>query len=296
MAAMLPVPLLWFKDASSCSAKEETRQCHLSWVQDCATTNKAECSVVMRSPSRSDAAMNQQGGFDPARSRFYEIKLSPCVTQDESSESSLLHNTILVLPNLLTPQECKLLVANAERILDNAEHIGVKTEKWTLYSHFTHQCQHIMEVLLQKHTLAFIQQRLPDVAEKLCLCRNDNDEQSSVAKGMEYYWDDPVIIKYTAGNRLAPHEDMRQLTIVVPLNPSKDFPLVGGGTRFWPQGTIAPEDEHGGVSVMAPAGSGIVFNGDITHSGNSVLEGTRFVLMTSINLDDSDDEKYHDEE
>ena len=107
---------------------------------------------------------------------------------------------------------------------------------------------------------------------------------------MEYYWDDPVVIKYKAGNKLAPHTDERDLTIVVPLNPLRDFPLDGGGTRFWIGGTT-PElaDDDSGVSLKPKCGSGILFNGNITHSGNSVERYSRFVLMTSITLDQDDE-------
>jgi hypothetical protein len=71
----------------------------------------------------------------------------------------------------------------------------------------------------------------------------------------------------------------------------ENFPLVGGGTCFWLEGTpgVTPENTDG-VLLKPPPGSGIIFNGDITHSGNSVDGGTRFVLMTSINLDDADDD------
>jgi len=124
----------------------------------------------------------------------------------------------------------------------------------------------------------------------------DNNSSSSNSTDGFYHWDDPVVIKYIAGNQLAPHEDMRELTIVVPLNPlgEKDdtakFPLVGGGTRFWLEGT-SPESatSDAGVSIKPSPGSGILFNGDITHSGNSVHQGTRFVLMTSICLDEDSD-------
>ena len=50
-----------------------------------------------------------------------------------------------------------------------------------------------------------------------------------------------------------------------------------------------------GVLLKPPAGWGIIFNGEITHSGESVEAGTRFVLMTSIVLDNDDDYEHDDE-
>jgi hypothetical protein len=287
--------------------------------------------------------------FDPARVSFLEVELKPvCDTLDLShsigidkraqtppsltlsvepetfsigdDSNEVLHNTVVVLPDLLSVAECESIILDTERIMCENVSRGVKTEKWALFSHFAPENQQIIENLLQKHVLEFIELRLPNVANSLFQhrCRpvssdhpalhcvntdkstgtgtiaRDIDEgrdarsSAPVPRGMpmSFYWDDPVVIKYIAGNRLAPHEDMRELTIVVPLNPTERFPLEGGGTRFWLEGT-SPEDTDGnnGVLLTPPPGSGIVFNGDITHSGNSVHEGTRFVLMTSINMD-----------
>ena len=36
---------------------------------------------------------------------------------------------------------------------------------------------------------------------------------------MRYYWDDPVVITYSPGNELAPHNDLRDLTIGKPVIP-----------------------------------------------------------------------------
>lgn len=223
-------------------------------------------------------------------------------------QAPLLHNTVVVLPGLLTEGECEAIVLETERILrENRASRGVKTEKWATFSRFDPECRRILDRLLREHVLAFIELRLPDVARRLFRRGGADDAGSEVSDDdggrrcgrddggkpvptgmpMDYYWDDPVVIKYTAGNRLAPHEDMRELTIVVPLNPLGGFPLEGGGTRFWPEGT-APEDagSDAGVSVHPAPGSGIIFNGNITHSGNSVYGGTRFIMMTSINLDE----------
>ena len=52
----------------------------------------------------------------------------------------------------------------------------------------------------------------------------------------------------------------------------------------------------GGVSIKPPAGCGILFNGNITHSGNALISGTRYVLMTSIVIDNDDDNDDQEEE
>mmetsp|Transcript_55784 Transcript_55784/g.63112 ORF Transcript_55784/g.63112 Transcript_55784/m.63112 type:complete len:141 (-) Transcript_55784:17-439(-) len=95
-----------------------------------------------------------------------------------------------------------------------------------------------------------------------------------------------------------------------------------GGTKFWVEGTtpdnalekiqnvlcrnnnIATADDNdddednddGGIEITPSLGSGILFNGEITHTGSEVVEGTRFVLMTSITLDTKEDYDDYDGE
>mmetsp|Transcript_27560 Transcript_27560/g.58240 ORF Transcript_27560/g.58240 Transcript_27560/m.58240 type:complete len:399 (-) Transcript_27560:27-1223(-) len=284
-----------------------------SWVKESRST-QANCSTQnahQEVETRTEEESNGIDRFDAIKSEYYKIQLkstsdSGCKSNSGSaaeslSKTELLHNTIIVMPNLLTQEECEMIVEDTERILEEKRRKavqGVKTESWTIYSNFGLGCQKIIKRVLEKVVLDFIETRLPDV-ERTLFRRNDLDRGCKngehcqnilpVPKGMamEYYWDDPVVIKYKAGNKLAPHEDDRDLTIIVPLNPLGSFPLDGGGTRFWLEGTT-PEaaDETSGISVKPRCGSGIMFNGNITHSGNSVFGGTRFVLMTSITLDD----------
>lgn len=284
------------------------------WVKESECT-KAKCSI-----HQSEGISVKPEKFNAMKSKFYEVRLesSPdqmkvcdrklkiadkndlLQTDEVDTSNQLLHNTLIVLPDLLSTEECEMLVQDAERILEEKKRNnigkGVKTESWTIYSSFESRCQKVMKRILENVVLDFIEARLPQVDRLLFR------DHKVIPKGMpmEYYWDDPVVIKYKAGNMLAPHTDDRDLTIVVPLNPLRDFPLDGGGTRFWIEGTT-PElaDDDSGVSLQPKCGSGILFNGNITHSGNSVVEGTRFVLMTSITLDEDDevdDGEYDDEE
>jgi len=253
----------------------------------------------------------------------------------------ILHNRMAVLPSILTEDECKMIVDDTERILDENRIIknirGKKTESWAMYSRFSPHCQDVMDRLLGQQILEFLDQRMPEVSEHILLrnYRNSQNQNHSDDTSMhnhktfkstmalrtfgggkrrntanasanakevsKFCWDDPVVIKYDAGNKLAPHEDMRDLTIVIPLNPlmvdGSSYPLEGGGTRFWLEGTT-PEcaNADDGILIKPPAGWGIIFNGLTTHSGESVQTGTRFVLMTSIVLDDEEDDDDDDDE
>lgn len=282
--------------------REETCNC-ISWVRESLST-RAKCRLRQNNAIDAANIEDQRKGrtFDPATTKFFEVQLAPRYSLSSSMNTPavesmpqppLLHNTVVVLPDLLTKDECESIVRDTERNINENE--GVKTEKWVMYHRLDSESQKTIDRLLTKHVIAFLELRLPHVAQRLFHGKNSKSEPKG--RSLNFYWDDPVIIKYLAGNRLAPHDDMRELTIVVPLNPLTAFPLDGGGTRFWLEGTCPDQAlETDGVSISPSAGSGILFNGDITHSGNSVLQGTRFVLMTSINLDDMEiDDENEDE-
>ena len=282
--------------------------CDISWVKESRGT-RADCSVHETTggdehlPStKNNKKEKPAAAFNPSRSKYFEIKLESLTpatatktreyTKDDNKTNNLLHNTIVVLPDLFSPKECEMIVGDAERILNEnkAKNVqGCKTESWTLYSRFGPESQGVMDRVLGEHVLSFLELRMPNLAKKLF---QDNKRipkhgYSNAKKTMGTYWDDPVVIKYDVSNQLAPHEDMRDLTIVIPLNPLDQYPLTGGGTRFWLEGTTPDNaDCGGGVSIKPAPGSGILFNGEITHSGNTFETGTRFVLMTSVNLDE----------
>lgn len=313
------------------------------WVNGSRLAQVEFCTVSCHAcTTEKGGVIEHDKGFDPDRSPYYRIEMTASATtgakdatnasialQREAGDGdptmAILRNKIVVLPNLLTLEECKCLVVDTERILaeNKAQNVrGCDKESWALYSKFSSKSQKIMERVLGTTVLKFLDRQMPNVSNQI-FHRNVNDgldvatpsstQQTKMppklpvpkGKSMQFYWDDPVAIKYDAGNRyLAPHEDMRELTIVVPLNPLEGFPLVGGGTRFWMQqdavtstttttiSEIDDGDDNGEiyVSLQPPAGTGILFNGDITHSGIGFQEGTRFVLMTSITLDE--DEEY----
>jgi hypothetical protein len=296
-----------------------------SWINGSDKTS-AECRIC-----RADSAIHGTTvgakAFDPVKSDYFEVKLvESSVGRDDRDETPvpapvrhstpILHNKIAILPEIITTEECTSIANDTERILkeNNAKKIqGRKTESWAAYSRFSSENQKVMDRILGKHVLEFLDKRMPGVVEKILNGQNGDDSdagkfftfktlarmlgKSNAKEVTSFCWDDPVVIKYDAGNCIAPHEDMRDLTIVIPLNPLAEYPLCGGGTMFWLEGTT-PESARSedGVLLKPPAGWGIIFNGEITHSGESVESGTRFVLMTSIVLDDGDDEHDDDEE
>ena len=278
-----------------------------SWIN---TRDKTGAGLTIHRAD-TDQETKTGGRFDPAKSDYFAVKLigrndhdnteHPQLVNGQSSQ--ILHNKIAVLPNVITKEDCASIARDTERIIgeNKARKVqGRKTESWAVYSRFSSENQQVMDRLLGKLVLEFLDKRMPDVAEKILKGQSSDFRALAQKFGKtnpkevtSFCWDDPVVIKYDAGNQLAPHEDMRDLTIVVPLNPLENcYHLTGGGTRFWLEGTTpecATADD--GVLLKPPAGWGIIFNGDITHSGESVEAGTRFVLMTSIVLDEEEEEE-----
>eukprot|EP00957_Ditylum_brightwellii_P046164 3502712-Ditylum_brightwellii.AAC.1 len=123
-----------------------------------------------------------------------------------------------------------------------------------------------MDRVFGQRVMSFLHLRMSNVAKELCIT-DHSSKSSTIHKNakdsLKYYWDDPVVIKYDAGNKLAPHEDMRDLTLIVPLNPLNEFPLDGGGTRFWLEGTTPDDaDEKDGVNVKPAPGSCLLYTSD----------------------------------
>ena len=301
-------------DAASAGVPSHThRQATPSWISTSDKTT-AECNMHWANTAQETGT---SGAFDPGQSDYFEVKLigrddnekTPvCPSVANQQTSQLLHNRIAILPNIMTNEECAGIAKETERILEEnkAQNIqGRKTESWATYRRFNSESQEVIDKLLGQHVLEFLDRRMPEISKEILKGRSTCSDFKSFARKIgkknrknitSFCWDDPVVIKYDAGNRLAPHEDMRDLTIVVPLNPllkgDSPLPLTGGGTRFWLEGTTpecATADD--GVLLKPPAGWGIIFNGEITHSGESVEAGTRFVLMTSIVLDNESEEE-----
>ena len=93
---------------------------------------------------------------------------------------------------------------------------------------------------------------------------------------------EPAVNVYYEGGSFSPHKDYCALTVLIPLTSPDSF--AGGGTGFW-----APESRRGALPssgepsmVLAPpAGTGLLFCGDVMHAGMPVQAGTRAVFVAS---------------
>ena len=102
---------------------------------------------------------------------------------------------------------------------------------------------------------------------------------------------EPAVNLYTAGGEFEPHKDLQALTLLLPLTGGESFQ--GGGTAFWSRPAADPSGAGLGtishdVSTAAPAttltppaGSALLFGGDVTHAGQAVSTGQRAVFVAS---------------
>lgn len=91
---------------------------------------------------------------------------------------------------------------------------------------------------------------------------------------------EPAINVYTAGGEFLAHKDAQALTVLLPLSsPKKDFD--GGGTAFWSQDSRGHRVEDPSLVLKPKAGTVLLFGGCVTHAGQSILDGTRVVLVAS---------------
>jgi hypothetical protein len=126
------------------------------------------------------------------------------------------------------------------------------------------------------------------------------------AHGLVFNQHEPAVNIYNVGNGFEPHKDLHALTLLVPLvAPVSAFE--GGGTAFW----ASPPAPHGayfgarhtwskgtrsteysdwlpdakGVApslvMREPAGTALIFGGDVTHGGQPVTSGQRTVFVAS---------------
>ena len=118
---------------------------------------------------------------------------------------------------------------------------------------------------------------------------------------------EPVINIYTGrcqrgGGGLPKHVDHRDVTVLVQLSKLSEYD--GGGTRFWPERGLWPEEEearwNGGGGdgpaeqrakgeretrlVRPEQGTAVLFSGDIYHMGVRTTAGERCLYVSSFDL------------
>mmetsp|Transcript_30280 Transcript_30280/g.54216 ORF Transcript_30280/g.54216 Transcript_30280/m.54216 type:complete len:190 (-) Transcript_30280:323-892(-) len=142
--------------------------------------------------------------------------------------------------------------------------------------------EELSEVIVKDRVLSFFEKELPHVAQQLF------GEQTGLReKNFSYSPGEPAVNKYTSGGEFKVHQDYFTITINILLSEPDAF--VGGGTAFWPQHRAKDgKDEHYSVEdavLLRPRqGTGVIFNGEVQHSGRAVQAGVRHLYVASFNL------------
>ena len=106
---------------------------------------------------------------------------------------------------------------------------------------------------------------------------------------LSFTHNEPAINVYTAGGDFSPHRDLQALTVLMPLVDAAGFE--GGGTAFWSSANTAsgppmalPDVDPSrppSLLLAPPAGTAMLWGGDLMHAGQPVTAGQRAVFVAS---------------
>lgn len=102
-----------------------------------------------------------------------------------------------------------------------------------------------------------------------------NQEEKSQ---LEFAFQEPGINVYTAGGKFKSHSDKQALTVLIPL--SEDDAFTEGGTGYWIHGQD-PDETPPNLKLRPPAGTAMLWVGNVTHTGIKINSGERVVLVAS---------------
>ena len=243
---------------------------------------------------------------------FDSVSLGPASTPLE-------HNSVLLLPNLLSEDECAQLIADAERRHAQQQSAGEAEADgaWSRSSFgdapaegferhripmLSSETNALFEEVLRERLLPLLSQQLPALeayawarSERVCRDKRPPSppperprEPTSLGRlPLRFALQEPAINRYAEGGSFAPHRDQQALTLNVLLR-SGSFD--GGGTAFWREDDDQGPGGEGSTSrptvtvQPAAAGCGVVFNGTVRHAGRAVARGLRHVLVASFSI------------
>lgn len=136
-----------------------------------------------------------------------------------------------------------------------------------------------------RRVLQLIGAQLPAVARSLLL---PDEPVSSLCEleldALDYADDEPACNIYEVGGEFKPHEDKQSVTVLVPLSENELYE--GGGTAFWSEEARGPGRSRASSSaptlvLQPPAGTALLFGGEVTHAARPVTSGVRMVYVAS---------------
>jgi len=133
-------------------------------------------------------------------------------------------------------------------------------------------------------SLARVEQLAPSLLHTLFGTGCLSDETVFHNRKLDFTPNEPAISVYTAGGYFRPHIDGERLTVLLPLCSGDAFG--GGGTAFWSVSDATQIERTGAdlpptLVVTPPAGTAMLWAGDVVHAGRPVSSGERVVLVAS---------------
>jgi len=208
------------------------------------------------------------------RPRYEERWICPTQAAARTSfESLATGHSVFIVPSLVSPDECEVLLA-AAAAFRNAMSSTLRLPVLKLERAEQRLCDAIL-----RRALAIVEADLPRLASLLF-----GRESELAAMQFAFSQGEPAVNIYTEGGEFQPHEDKQALTVLVPLSPDDAFS--GGGTAFWEEdrGRFAAWTNEPTAVLRPPRGTAILFGGDVTHAGRPVLSGVRGVFVASFSL------------
>ena len=222
----------------------------------------------------------------PPTTNVAELRVTPCAELPRVS----------TVEGFATAAECESLIAAAYEVLASYERKLQPRERIPVAASSEARCLHAR---LHARLLSLIEAWPGDELR----WATDLFGQDSGLSEMTFRYSagEPAINIYTVGGEFAPHTDEEHLTMLMPLSGGFE----GGGTAFWGVTShLRPDVGVDGLSMeermrahadrtnwlpprrvlKPPAGTAILFGGDVTHAGLPVLEGTRHLFVMSFSL------------
>jgi len=192
-----------------------------------------------------------------------------------------LRNSVLVVPDFFTKEECHIFMDAADR----SASVGSAAGKF--YSNqpgLNRYPVRKLDLEAQMLSDSVLKDRLLPLLQRSSFC--EELFGTSQLKDLKAFFSpgEPAVNRYITGGAIAPHIDREQLTLNVLLSEPGAFQ--GGGTAFWPQiDGSSPTEVDDEVVVLRPLqGTAIMFNGQVTHAGRAVSAGIRHAYVASFSL------------
>ena len=207
------------------------------------------------------------------------------------AETALLErNSVILIPNLVTQEECGQLTRGVERAHadtkpEGADLDGDEGMERYMVSELCGQTQSIFNDIFRERLLPFIHTRLPSHIEDniwaLSMIFDREDRAPLCEQRFKFSSQEPAINRYSKFGAFEPHRDALAVTLNVLLSDGFE----GGGTQFWQEGIDDLDCGRGPALCLLPsAGVGVVFNGTVKHAGREVVSGTRHLLVASFSV------------